>query len=223
MLPFPGGIEDPSNGSALFSVAAAILYFVVLDARISLPRSGVKTLAVGLLAVLALLQQQPMLLVAGLALSAVGDWFLSREGDKAFLAGLGAFLAAHIAYAALFWTVGSGVAALAAQPLLVALAAAIVAFPLLMLVMLMREVGPDLRFPIAAYTVAIAAMGVAALTTGNPYIIAGALAFMASDAILAAEKFIVAAISPHRGWMRIAVWLLYYAAQALIVAGFILR
>jgi uncharacterized membrane protein YhhN len=61
------------------------------------------------------------------------------------------------------------------------------------------------------------------LSMRNPLVIAGAVAFMASDGILAAERFLVAAISPHRGWMRFAVWALYYAAQALIVAGFLLK
>ena len=31
-----------------------------------------------------------------------------------------------------------------------------------------------------------------------------------------------AAISPHRGWMRLAVWVLYYAAQFAITLGFLL-
>ena len=45
---------------------------------------------------------------------------------------------------------------------------------------------------------------------------------MASDGLLAAEKFLVAAISPHRVWMRYAVWALYYAAQLAITLGFLL-
>ncbi len=50
----------------------------------------------------------------------------------------------------------------------------------------------------------------------------GAVLFMASDGLLAAEKFLVAAISPHREWMRYAVWALYYAAQLMITLGFLL-
>ena len=63
-----------------------------------------KTLAVGLLAVLVVVEDGPLLLVAALALSAVGDAFLSRDGDKAFLGGLASFLAAHLVYIALFLT-----------------------------------------------------------------------------------------------------------------------
>ncbi|MGE0282621.1 MAG: lysoplasmalogenase family protein [Rhizobiaceae bacterium] len=221
MLPFPGGIEDPSNGSVIFSVAAAALYFILIETRVSLLRSTVKTLAIALLAVLAILQQQPLLLIAALALSSLGDWFLSRDGDKAFLLGLGSFLAAHIAYIALFWTVGGGLQLLQAEPWRLVLAGAMVIVALVMLVLLMRQVGPELRFPVTIYIFAILGMGLAALTMNSTWIIAGALAFMASDATLAAERFLVAAIAPGRLTMRIAVWLLYYAAQALIVIGFL--
>ena len=221
MLPFPGGIEDPSNGSVIFSVAAAALYFILIDTRVSLLRSTVKTLAVALLAVLCILQQQPLLLVVALALSAFGDWFLSRDGDKAFLLGLASFLAAHVAYIALFLATGSGLDILQAEPWRLILAISMTILALVMLVLLMREVGPDLRFPVTVYIVAILGMGISALTTSNIWIIAGALAFMASDATLATERFLTTAISPGRLAMRIAVWLLYYAAQALIVAGFL--
>lgn len=223
MLPFAGGIEDPSNGSVIFSFGAAVLYFILLDARPALLRSVVKTLAVALLAVLCVVQQAPLLLVAALALSALGDWFLSRDGDPAFLAGLGSFLAAHIAYVVLFWLSGGGVEAFFAEPVRMVLAVGMAVFALAMLVLLMREVGPDLRVPVFVYILAILAMGVAALSTPSLWVIAGALAFMASDAILSAERFLLPAISPHRGWMRGAVWVLYYAAQVLIVAGFLLR
>ena len=60
-----------------------------------------KTLAVALLAVLVVVESGPLLLFAALALSAAGDAFLSREDDRAFLAGLASFLAAHLAYIAL--------------------------------------------------------------------------------------------------------------------------
>ena len=51
-------------------------------------RTAVKTLAVALLAVLTFVENGPLLLFAALALSALGDAFLSRDGDRTFLAGL---------------------------------------------------------------------------------------------------------------------------------------
>jgi len=95
-------------------------------------------------------------------------------------------------------------------------------FVIFMLAALWRRVGPGLRVPIACYVVAILAMGVAALTTNSAWVIAGAVLFMASDGLLATEKFLVAAISPHRTWMRFAIWGLYYAAQLGITLGFLL-
>ena len=96
------------------------------------------------------------------------------------------------------------------------------AFVIVMLAALWRRVGPSLRIPIAVYVAAILTMGIAALTTFLPWVIAGAVLFMASDGLLAAERFLLAAISPHHVWMRYAVWVLYYAAQLAITLGFLL-
>jgi uncharacterized membrane protein YhhN len=221
MMPFAGGIEATANATLLFSLAAAIVYALILNTRETLLRSAVKTLAVALLAALAAIQGGPLLLIAALALSALGDAFLSRDGEKAFLGGLASFLAAHLAYIALFSLVGAGLEPLS-QLWRAALAVVMAAFAATMLFMLWRRVGPDLRLPVAAYAAAILGMGVSALTLDNVWVIMGAVLFMASDGLLAAEKFLVAAISPHREWMRYAVWALYYAAQLMITLGFLL-
>jgi uncharacterized membrane protein YhhN len=221
MMPFTGGIEATANATLLFSLAAAVVYELILNTRETLLRSAVKTLAVALLAALAAVQGGPLLLVAALALSALGDAFLSRDNDKAFLGGLASFLAAHLAYIALFFLSGAG-GELLWQPWRTVMALAMAAFAVAMLIMLWRRVAPDLRLPVAAYAAAILGMGVSALTLDNVWIIVGAVLFMASDGLLAAEKFLVAAISAHRDWMRYAVWALYYAAQLMIMLGFLL-
>jgi len=222
MMPFPGGIEANANATLLFSFVAAVIYAFALDMPPKLTRTAAKTLAVALLAVLAAMQGSPPLLVAALALSAVGDAFLSRDGEKAFLGGLASFLAAHIVYVALFLKTGGGLELLSAQSWRGAIALAMAAFSIVMLAALWRRVGPQLRVPIAIYVAAILAMGLSALTTGNAWVIAGAVLFIASDGLLAAERFLLAAISPHRVWMRYAVWVLYYAAQLAITLGFLL-
>ncbi len=220
-MPFPGGMEATANATLLFSLAAAIVYGLILNTRETLLRSAVKTLAVALLAALAFIQGGPILLVAALALSAAGDAFLSRDGDKAFLGGLASFLAAHLAYIALFWLSGAGSERLF-EPWRAVPALAMAVFAVSMLVMLWRRVATDLCLPVAAYAAAILGMGVSALTLDNVWIVVGAVLFMASDGLLAAEKFLAAAISPHREWMRHAVWALYYAAQLAITLGFLL-
>lgn len=222
MMPFPGGIDANANATLVFSLVAAAIYAFTLGMQPTLARSAVKTLAVAMLAVLALLQGAPLLLVAALALSAIGDAFLSRDGEKAFLGGLASFLAAHVAYVALFLRSGGGTGLLGTEPWRGAIALAMAVFALAMLAALWRRVGPGLRLPVSVYVVAILAMGMSALTTSSFWVIAGAVLFMASDGLLAAEKFLVSAISPHRAWMRYAVWALYYAAQLGITLGFLL-
>ncbi|UDL88149.1 lysoplasmalogenase family protein [Mesorhizobium sp. PAMC28654] len=222
MMLFPGGIEANANATLIFSLAAAVIYAFALGMPPRLARSAAKTLAVAMLAILAFLQGGPLLLVVALALSAMGDAFLSRDGEKAFLGGLASFLAAHLVFVALFVRSGGGIGLLGAEPWRAAVAVAMVLFALVMLVALWRRVGPELRVPVSVYIVAILAMGVSALTLNNIWVIGGAILFMASDGLLAAEKFLAPAISPHRVWMRYAVWVLYYAAQLGITLGFIL-
>ncbi|CDX42584.1 conserved membrane hypothetical protein [Mesorhizobium plurifarium] len=222
MMPFPGGIEANANATLLFSFVAAVIYAFALDMPPKWTRTAAKTLAVALLAVLAAMQGGPLLLVAALALSAAGDAFLSRDGEKAFLGGLASFLAGHIAYVALFAQAGGGLQLLSAEFWRDAIALAMAVFSIVMLAALWRRVGPQLRVPVAVYVAAILAMGISALTTDKVWVIAGAVLFIASDGLLATERFLLAAISPHRVWMRHAVWVLYYAAQLAITLGFLL-
>ncbi|CDX34439.1 conserved membrane hypothetical protein [Mesorhizobium sp. SOD10] len=222
MMPFPGGVEANANATLLFSFVATVIYFFALDMPPKWTRTAAKTLAVALLAVLAAMQGGPALLIAALALSAAGDAFLSRDGGKAFLGGLASFLAGHLAYVVLFAQAGGGLGLLTAQSWQGAIAVAMAVFSIVMLAALWRRVGPQLRIPVAVYVAAILAMGVSALTTQNRWVIAGAVLFVASDGLLAAERFLLSAISPHRLWMRYTVWVLYYAAQLAITLGFLL-
>ena len=221
-MPFAGGIDANANATLIFSLVAAVIYAFTLDMRPTLARSAAKTLAVGMLAVLAFMQGGPLLLAAALALSAVGDAFLSRDGEKAFLGGLASFLAAHILYVPLFLRSGGGLDVLGTETWRGAVALAMAAFVVIMLAALWRRVGPALRVPIAVYVAAILAMGISALTLDSPWVIGGAVMFMASDGLLAAEKFLVPAIAPYRASIRYAVWVLYYAAQLAITLGFLL-
>ncbi|MER9376664.1 lysoplasmalogenase [Mesorhizobium sp. M0491] len=222
-MPFAGGIDANANATLIFSLAAAVIYAFTLGMPPTLARSAAKTLAVAMLAVLAGLQGGPLLLVAALALSAAGDAFLSRDGEKAFLGGLASFLVAHIVYVALFLRSGGGLGVLGAEPWRGVIALAMAVFVVIVLAALWRRVGPSLRIPITVYIAAILAMGISALTTSNMWVIGGAVLFMVSDGLLATEKFLVAAISPHRALMRFAVWALYYAAQLATTLGFLLN
>lgn len=217
-MPFPGGLAAAPNAALVFSVAAAFLYFLMLGRPPSWRRTVTKTIAVLLLAFLAFDQNGPWLLVAALLLSAAGDAFLAQDGEKPFLAGLASFLAAHVAYVALFAAAGDG-ALIIAEPWRAALAAAMLAASGLLLFPLWPALDAGLRLPVAVYTAAILGMGLSALTLPVPVVILGASMFMVSDGILATEKFLLVPQSPHRRWTGKAVWLLYYAAQILITLG----
>ena len=219
---FPGGIEGTANATLILSAGAAIIYALIVNTRPTLARSAVKALATALLAVLVFVENGSLLLFAALAMSAIGDAFLSREGDRAFLGGLAGFLAAHLVYIGLFATTGGGSDIITAETWRAAIAVVMLVCAIAMIGLLWRRVTPALRLPIVVYVAGIAVMGLAALTTNSVFVIAGALLFMVSDCLLAAERFLMSAISPYRSSMRVAVWALYYVAQALITLGFIL-
>ncbi|MCW5654188.1 lysoplasmalogenase family protein [Hydrogenophaga sp.] len=153
-------------------------------------------------------------LLAALAASLAGDVFLMLPGH--FIAGLAAFLLAHLAYIALFRQ--GGVGWLPSRQAL----AWVLALALAMLVVLWQSGLPTgLRAPVAAYVAAISLMAAQALgramvlrDTPSRMVAFGALCFMASDALLAVNRFV--APLPVPGF-----WVLttYYAAQCLIVAG----
>lgn len=220
MMPFAGGIEAVPNGLLVFAAVAAALYLVLIDQKPDMRRTFVKTVPVALLAVLSVQQGGPVLLVAALALSALGDACLAQDGERAFLAGLASFLAAHIAFAALLF--GMTEAGLfPAEPWRLAMAAGMAALAAGLLARLWGAVGGKLRGPVAAYAAAILAMGLTALGTPGFGLAMGAIAFMASDSLLAAEKFLTVPGSPWSGPMRLGVWVLYVAAQFILTLSII--
>jgi len=153
------------------------------------------------------------LILAALLLSWLGDAFLTGSGSRAFLAGLGAFLLAHLTFGLAFWT--RGVAAGAALWSGVAMAA----FGYLILGWLGRaSLPPNMLRPVTAYVIAIGLMvalgfGTVALRASIP-IAAGALLFTLSDVFVARDRFVQAeAINTLIGLP------LYFAAQLLLAAS----
>lgn len=212
MMPFPGGIANASNGTLLFSLLFAVFYALVIFRAPSHRRTIAKTAATLLLAMLAMLEGGPWLLIAALALSAAGDAFLAYDGERAFMAGLGSFLAAHIAYIALFIVIGGN----AIDGWRIVVAGVMTVFAASFLAWLWNKVPGELRIPVAVYAAAILGMGLASLTVPNEVVTLGAILFIASDAFLASGKFALAQNSPKRVPFAYAVWGLYYAAQVLL-------
>jgi uncharacterized membrane protein YhhN len=145
-----------------------------------------------------------------LALCGCGDVALLGDGDAAFRAGLGSFLAGHVAW----------VTALRSRPRRGWLArhpAAALPYALAwagLNTYLWRRTGPD-RLPVLAYSCALTASALAALDTGDPRAAAGGVLFLGSDTLLALERFAGVALPGHEGWVMAT----YLAAQALLADG----
>lgn len=221
MMAFPGGVGNIDNIALLISLVAAVLYLLILRQGTSWWLSVAKTLSTSLLALIAWRMGGPALLVAGLALSALGDLFLSRDGEKAFISGLVSFLVAHVAYIVLFASIGQSPAVLLSMPL-VLVAAVLVIVSVALLRIILRHVSGELRLPVMVYCTALVLMGLTSLATERTLLIAGAMMFVASDAILAWEKFVEPAASTRKPPMRLAVWVLYYAAQVTFLLAFVI-
>ena len=158
------------------------------------------------------------LVLVALTLSWLGDLFLIGAG-RAFLAGLGAFLAAHIAYAAAFLVRGvDGVPAVIGAAVMVAVGLSTMRW------LRQAELPERYRAPVAAYVTAIGLMVALALGTAWPDLVAGAdLVWTARALILGAGLFAVSDILVARqrfveegAWNRLAGLPLYFAGQLLL-------
>lgn len=153
------------------------------------------------------------LLMVGLVLSLVGDLALLAKGNKPlFLLGLGAFLAAHLCYAAAFWAHGvDGTATWVAGAVLLGAGVPLSAW-------LSRHVRGSMRAPVAAYVVAISVMVALAAGAfgdgGRATLVVGAVLFYLSDLCVARERF----VAPSK-WNGIFGLPLYYAGQLYLIDG----
>jgi uncharacterized membrane protein YhhN len=142
-----------------------------------------------------------------LALGAAGDVALLGRGEAAFTAGLVSFLAGHMAWiVALRQRPGGGY--LRTRP---ALALPHVATFGAMNAYLWKRTGQD-RIPVLVYSAALLVMSLTALDTGSPRTAAGGALFLASDTLLALEKFGELRLPAHEG----LVMATYASAQALL-------
>jgi len=142
-------------------------------------------------------------IAAGIVLSAIGDVALLWDSNRAFIAGLVAFLLAHIAYVIAFL----GVAVWSRH---LAVVAVIVTVSSLLLLRATWKGAAGLHAATIAYAVVISAMVVAAWATiGGPVAMApaaavGAVLFYISDSSLALNRF--RAPVPHIAMLAIGVY-----------------
>ena len=151
------------------------------------------------------------LIAVGLILGAIGDVALLSSSKRGFLAGLGSFLAGHLAYVIAFATLvplAAWVNPLAIAPIIAAAIA---------LAWLWPHLG-SMRVPVIAYVAIISLMVVGAiavwqrhgLPTSNAVLI-GALLFFASDLAVARDKFVAPGVI-NKLWGLPA----YYGGQLLL-------
>ena len=199
--------------SLIPGLLAAIGYLPISGHPASWQRSVIKLLSVGCFALVALTAGAPWALTVGLALSALGDLALSRPGERWFLSGMAAFGLAHLCYISLFVPYWTG------MPVWPALA--LVVLTLSTELWLIPHVGPHLRFPMRLYISLIAVMGLTAFASPLAAARAGAQAFILSDLILAVQLFRLPAESRWQVPASWALWVLYVAAQVLILSAFL--
>jgi len=151
-------------------------------------------------------------LLGALALGLLGDVFLLGDTEPRFMGGLAAFLLGHLAYVVAFVVLGLD------HPAWALIGAAVFAVALVpgwrVLRATHREGGVALAGPVAAYVLIIGAMVCAAWAAGRPLAGLGAAVFLASDTMLALDRF----VTPQR-WGHLPVMVTYHLGQVLIVLG----
>jgi uncharacterized membrane protein YhhN len=195
--------RDGPRSRAVERVAKPLVLIALLAVAVTWPAGAGDSAAV-----------RPWLVVA-LAASLAGDVLLLPPGR--FIAGLVAFLLAHLAYLVAFAQLPGSIPWFVAGILAAGVVIATVGRALLTAA---RRVG--FAAPVAVYLVAICSMAIAASRTGIPSAILGAWLFVASDAMLAWGRF-VAPASGSRGAarLRVGVMVTYHVGQLLLVVALV--
>lgn len=162
-------------------------------------------------------KNQVWIAAGALFFSLAGDAFLMFEGF--FIPGLVSFLLAHVCYIALLRSDAPWLASRRAVACISLVAAAMYAL------LWLGGLPTALRLPVLAYVGVIATMAAQAWgrhrVLRNPaslLVAAGASLFMLSDSLLAINRFV-----QPLPWAAVGVLATYYAAQALILHGFLRR
>ncbi|WP_282021373.1 lysoplasmalogenase [Ruegeria faecimaris] len=211
-----------TNALFLIATACALAYLPLTSHGAGAVRSILKTLSVAVLAVIAAQSGAPFLLILALAFCALGDALLSRESDATFMAGIGAFATGHLAYIGLFLSHPASDAALILEK--PGYFWSLILLGIVVVTLLPPRAG-DLKWPVLGYIPIILGMGITVLalpeTGALRWALPAALSFIASDLILATEKFLLPVDHPSRRFTSYLVWVLYWGAQAGLLIAFL--
>jgi uncharacterized membrane protein YhhN len=206
---------------AALGVAAALAYGVYFLRRPpSFLRAAVKTAFMAAFASALIAAQAPPPLILAITLSALGDFFLAFDKKWLLPFGILSFLLAQLLYVVIFlalWFFSGDNSPL--LPRYIAMGA-VIATAIVFLIWMAPKLG-WMALGVVPYAIAITGMGAAAMWLpwdGWPAMI-GALLFLTSDFVLAAELFRLPPDAPARRVTAPVVWWTYAAAQVLIIWG----
>ena len=197
--------------STFLTIAVAALLWAELKSS-QLGVSLTKPIASTLFVITALLagaltSSYGWLILLGLLFSWLGDVLLIPKRQLFFMAGLGSFLFAHVAFSCAFLLLP-----LEVLPLMLAAAVTIV-FAILVLRWLWPHLTRNFRPAVVSYLAAISLMLVLAtgtVTYAGPQLVIGAVLFAVSDLFVARERFVSPSVA-NRLWGLP----LYYGAQLI--------
>ena len=152
--------------------------------------------------------------VAALVFSLAGDVLLMLPQDR-FVPGLAAFLVGHVCYVVGFWTHRPATGAFVIAVVVVLVIVAPLARRILGAIARSGQTG-EFGVPVSGYIVVIASMLATALATGNVLAGAGAVLFVASDSMIAWDRF----VKPW-AWAPVAIMVTYHLGQAGLVASLV--
>lgn len=200
------------HGFTFIYVAAASAFLVVMAMdMVGIGRTVLKAIPVSTLMVLVLRDMRGfarICLIGALLGSVCGDILLDLPYANLFIFGLVAFLVAHLFYTVLFFWYAKSPDGFAKVMM-----AGLVLFAGVM-IWIFRGIAPALYGPVVLYIVVIITMSIGALLVPaeNRLLFWGALLFIASDVVLALNKFLVAV--PYGRVINIS---LYFIAQFMII------
>jgi uncharacterized membrane protein YhhN len=202
------------KGYTLIFLLGAAIFMIMLAADITcIGRTMAKAVPVSTLLVLVILNMKGfarIFLAGALIGSVTGDILLDLPHDTFFIFGLGAFLAGHV-----FYTIGFYRYARRPDRSEAVTTAALIVFAGAM-IWLFSGIDPELYGPVVIYIIVIVAMSIGALLVPAPdrFLFYGAALFIASDLVLAINKFLISI--PAGRLINIS---LYFAAQYIMIAA----
>ncbi|MCI0338250.1 MAG: lysoplasmalogenase [Acidobacteria bacterium] len=215
----------------LLSIVSSAIYFATQRWQPFTGSIVLKALSIATLALLAfrllrepsdrnsgvgwLRERDNLILGAALSISCFGDIYLDLDPARNFRYGLVSFLIAHFIYILLFVRYWPRPLRPNIRQLL--LAALVLIYSLMMSDWLSPSLGAYAK-PVMLYLCTITAMVVTTILAGfsKPWIWLGAILFLISDTIIAADKF--KTVVPLREYL---VWGTYYLGQYGIAIGFL--